>query len=67
MASLHVMLTIWFPLSGLLGFIDFEYAAFNYEAYDIGILFLQYAGKVLITEFFEFVAFMLLSKLELSS
>ena len=61
------MLTIWFPLSGLLGFIDFEYGAFNYEAYDIGNHFAEYAGNVLITEFFEFVAFIQLSKLELSS
>ena len=61
------MLTIWFPLSGVLGFIDFEYGAFNYEAFDIGTLLTQYAGKVLITKFFEFVAFVQLSKLELSS
>ncbi|KAI0236353.1 Ethanolamine kinase 1 [Lamellibrachia satsuma] len=29
---------------GVLGFIDFEYGAFNYEAYDIGNHFAEYAG-----------------------
>ncbi|KAI0236355.1 Ethanolamine kinase 1, partial [Lamellibrachia satsuma] len=29
---------------GVLGFIDFEYGAFNYEAFDIGSHFVEYAG-----------------------
>jgi len=34
------------PVSGVLVFIDFEYGAYNYEAFDIGNHFAEYAGTV---------------------
>jgi len=40
------MQTVWFPVSGVLAFIDLEYAAFNYEASSIANHFAEYGGKV---------------------
>ena len=33
------------PLPGKVSFIDFEYSAYNYEAYDIAVHFCEYCGK----------------------
>ena len=43
------MQTVWLPVSGVLAFIDFEYAGFNYEGLAIGNHFAEYIGKVSIT------------------
>ena len=40
------MQTVCFPVSGVLAFIDFEYAGFNYEGFEIGNHFAQYVGNV---------------------
>ena len=44
-----VMQTVWFPVSGDLAFIDFEYAGFNYEGLAIVNHFAEYVGKVSLT------------------
>ena len=41
----RVMQTVWFPVSGVLAFIDFEFAGFNYEGFAIANHFAQYGGK----------------------
>ena len=38
----------FFPISEELAFIDFEYGAFNYEAFEIGNHFDEYAGEWLL-------------------
>ena len=38
--------TVSFSVSGVLAFIDFEFAGFNYEGFDIGNHFAQHGGKV---------------------
>ena len=47
--ALTVTQTALFPVSGVLAFIDFEYAGFNYEGLAIGNHFAEYVGKVSIT------------------
>ena len=41
----RVMQTVWLPVSGALAFIDFEFAGFNYEGFEIANHFTRYDGK----------------------
>ena len=43
------MQTVSFLVSGVLAFIDAEFAGFDYEGFDIGNHFAQYGGKMSIT------------------
>ena len=51
------MQTVWFPVSGVLAFVDFEYAGFNYEGFSIGYHFAQYVGSVNNFEYLYFLLF----------